>query len=247
MTHENHTEIIEQYINGELTGEVLQHFEKELKENNELAAEYILQKEIRATLSDKDIMELRDTLHEISRKHAAGRKAKARNRVLVYSIGVTVVVVITVLYICFVFDNKPDNKEVFAMYYCHVDASPVKRGPSETIAEPVVAAFAEYDRGKYTEAIDMFNRIADTSQYYYVAKYYSGLAYIELKKYNEAITPLAIVEKDKENFFAEDAGWHIALCYLALDNKEKATELLNQIITKDKTYRKQAEEILRML
>lgn len=61
----NYTEIIEKYIEGELTSEELKWFEKELITNPEFAKEVDLHIKINHAIQENDVMELREKLKKI--------------------------------------------------------------------------------------------------------------------------------------------------------------------------------------
>ena len=65
MIHKNKIEIIDQYLNGELTGHALSEFNAELSFNSDLREEVKLHKEIQEATQEADITNLRHKLQDI--------------------------------------------------------------------------------------------------------------------------------------------------------------------------------------
>jgi len=59
-------ELLEQYLNGQLTGEALRNFEARIAKDKELAAEVAFQREMQAFLADTPENELRKNLQMLS-------------------------------------------------------------------------------------------------------------------------------------------------------------------------------------
>ncbi len=243
MNKEDHTEKIEQYLDGELTGGELQQFEKELKENEELAAEYRLQKEIRAVLSDKDTMELREKLINIRNNYKTPER-KRRKLVIIYAAAASFIALIFVSYY-FIFCESYSNDDLYRKYYGHVDSGIYSRGTEVSPENDFNTALKEYENGKYKEAINRFGKISDTSEYYMAASFFTALSFMETQQFGEAIVHFQIIGDNPECVYYEDAVWFSGLCYLKADNTAKAVVQFEKMLRGNSGYKSRAAEILK--
>jgi tetratricopeptide (TPR) repeat protein len=81
---------------------------------------------------------------------------------------------------------------------------------------------------KYTEAIDIFNTILIQYPEDINAKFYKGICYFELKKFEKAISNFNLVLNDTINIFNQEANWKKALS-LINTNKDEGIKLLIEI------------------
>ncbi|MBI5541382.1 MAG: hypothetical protein HY951_15055 [Bacteroidia bacterium] len=214
MNKEERTILIEQYLDGELQGENLKNFESQLQNDKEFAQDYFLQKEIRNALSDWEIIDLREKLDKIQKDFKKNKqRAIIKKPVLLFS--ACAVIAILIVSSIFIFDKSYTNDELYEKYYTHYVAGIQTRGIEKTTTDTYTQALKAYDNKQYIEAIDLLNRIPDTSQTHTIAKeYFTGLSYMELKKYDEAIKHFNSVADDYQTAFHENIIWYLGLCYI---------------------------------
>ena len=74
-----------------------------------------------------------------------------------------------------------------------------------------------------------------------------GVSNFEIKDYPEAKHSFMKVIDDNDNLFLEDAKWYLALCYLKIQEPEKAADMLDQIKRSESIYKKDAARIMRKM
>lgn len=247
MNKEERTILIEKYLDGELQGEDLRNFESQLQNDKEFAQDFHLHKEIRNALSESDIIDLREKLDKIKEDFKKEKqRAIIRKPVLLYTACafIAVLIVSSIL----IFDKTYTNDELYEKYYTHYDAGIQTRGAEKTTIDTYTQALIEYDNKKYIEAIDLLNQISDTSQAYTISKeYFTGLSYMELKKYDEAIKHFCMVSNDYQNALHENVIWYLGLCYIKTKQNELAIKQFIELNSISSFYKKQASDLLEKL
>lgn len=244
MNNEERTILIEKYLDGELQGENLKNFESRLQNDKEFAEDCYLQKVIRDALSDRDIIELREKLDKIKEDFKKEKqRIKLRKPVFLYS--ACAIIAILIVSSIFIFNKTYTHDELYEKYYTHYLAGMQTRGEEKDSVDLFVKALKAYDNNQYDEAINLFNQISDTSQADVITKeYFTGLSYMELKKYNEAIIHFSIISDEYQNAFHESIIWYLGLCYLKTNQNQLAIVQFSELINKDSIYKKQASELL---
>ncbi len=244
MNKEERTILIEKYLDGELQGENLKNFESQLQNDKEFAQDFHLQKEIRNALSDWEIIDLREKLDKIQKDFKKNKqRAIIKKPVLLF----TACAVISILIVTsiLIFDKTYSNDELYEKYYTHYDAGIQTRGVEKTNIDNYTQALIAYDNKQYVEAIDLLNRISDTSQTHTIAKeYFTGLSYMELKKYDEAIKHFNTISNDYQNALHENVTWYLGLCYIKTRHNKLAVKQFRELIRDNSCYKKQSLDIL---
>ena len=78
-------------------------------------------------------------------------------------------------------------------------------------------------------------------------QFYSGISYIELGQYQNALHPFDFIMEHNQNLYVERAEWYAALCFLKLNDNEHAVELFRQISLSNSSYKDKAHEILKSI
>lgn len=241
MNNEERTILIEKYLNGELKGNELKSFELKLKTDGVFAQDCSIQKNIRETLKRKEVFELREKLNNI-RKDLEKQSTKKRIPVLFYAICaiITIAVIIT---ICF-FNKSYTNDELYSSYYEQYDAGTITRGVEKTTTDIFIQALRNYDHKQFFKALALFHQISDTSNFFVQKEYFTGLSYMELHEFDEAVKHLDNVISNKNNAYYENAIWYSGLCYLKKNKKQQSIQQFKKLLNKDSSFHKRASEIL---
>ena len=244
MNSEERTILIEKYLDGELQGNDLMNFESQLQSDKELAQDYYVQKEIRNALSDWEVIDLREKLDKIQ-ENFKKQKQRAIIRKPVFLYTACAFIAILIVSSILIFDKTYTNDELYEKYYTHYDAGIQTRGKVKEITDTIKQALIAYDNKQYVEAIELFSRIHDTSQTKIIAKeYFTGLSYMELKKYDEAIKHFNTITYDYQNAYHENIIWYLGLSYLKMNQNSLAIKQFGELIHNDSFYKKQSLSIL---
>ncbi|WP_299576036.1 tetratricopeptide repeat protein, partial [uncultured Sunxiuqinia sp.] len=221
-------EEIDQYINLELTDEKLAAFEAELAENPDLEAEIRLINDIDAAIQENEIMDLRAKLgtisKEINRQEKQKRSFAARfstSRIAVATVAASLILIFSIAGL--VSKNSPSsNAELYSQFYSPYETSGIFRSGDALIDTKLTKALHQFNESKYQEAINLFSEVLEIDPNNPVSNFYSGMAYQETKRTDQALTSYHSVIKDRDNLFIEQAQWYIGLCYLQNENRKKA-------------------------
>jgi tetratricopeptide (TPR) repeat protein len=252
-SHNRSVNEIEEYINNELEESLMYSFEEEMQNNEGLAAEVRLSREINDALGEKDIMALRESLKEIkaAEDESEGRQlhgiiplklrkaiwyAAAASVILVFGLNIT-------------FQNQSwSPPALYSEYYQPVDGNP---GITRSVALPeemlISQALLDMSSKEYDKALGKLGDIIAKGGQSAVGNFYTGAIYQQTGQFDKAIKYYTSVIKEGDNLFVEQSEWYIGLCYLNRNEKEKAIRQFKKISWKGGYYQQQSNEILKKL
>lgn len=114
----------------------------------------------------------------------------------------------------------------------------------EVVAEEgLQEAFKLYKENSYKNALIYFKNLETQP----AARFYSGICYIELKQFDDAIEAFKKVVGANNSLFVEQAEWYLGLIYLMNKQKKDAVKQFTRISYSESYYKDQASEILKHL
>jgi FimV-like protein len=246
--HENidHTEIIERYLEGELSQEERLAFEARLHAETALAEEVALHQHLRTGIQASGRNRMLDMLAETDRKMPAyhppaqiipfGEAARSR----FYQIAAAVILLLIPLYLVLDYNRRPNK--LFAAYFSPHQAVMVESG------DPMAQAMQEYQRQNYAQALPILEKMLSERANHDTTLFYQGNSSLALGKADEAISSFEKLTTDQANPFYHEAQWYLALAYLKDKQPEKARNLLNSLSADaNHPHQKQAAELLQKL
>jgi tetratricopeptide (TPR) repeat protein len=241
----NQTELIEKYIDNELTQDQRKYVEQLIADDEEFAKEFQLRLNINHAIMENDIVLLRKNLEDICRNSTQDKgtiiKRLYERKWHLVAASATILIVIGSFLLS---DISPTNTEsLFKDNYKFEVCIEVERGSNSTIDKNIKTALLHYNNSEFKKAI----AILKDNQKDIISKFYLGLSYIETKKYNKAIICFQDVLDDNSNLFLEQSKWYKGLCYLKLDKKKDAKDVFQEIIKNDDLFKNQASKILKSL
>ncbi|WP_394774373.1 tol-pal system YbgF family protein [Flavobacterium sp.] len=231
--------LFDQYLQGEMTVEEKDNFEKQLSENHELSSEFETFKEVQLRLTTKfEFEEEREAfaanLTTISEKHFNTHINKPKvvlMRPWYYAAAASIIV----LFGLFFFDY---NNPTFADYDNPEPATFVERGDLNTTLNKAQTAFND---GKYAVAIPLFEEILKENNIPEI-KYFYGVSLLEESKYNKAEAIFNEL-KSGTSVYKEKAKWNLALSKLKQKKYKECEEIL-QTISQDYENYDDVEKLL---
>jgi tetratricopeptide (TPR) repeat protein len=252
-SHNRSVSEIEDYINQELEEPFMCSFEEELMNNEGLAAEVRLSREINDAIGEKDIMALREKLKVIKAAEDESESKQLRgitplklSKVVWYA---AVASVLIVFGLNITFQNQTSSPTaLYNEYYRPVDGNP---GITRSVALPeerlINQALLNMNNKQYDKALGQFNDILAKDDQSAVGNFYTGAIYQQKGQFDKAIQYYTNVIKQQDNLFVEQSEWYIGLCYLNRNEKEKAIRQFKKIAWKGGYYQQQSNEILKKL
>lgn len=168
----------------------------------------------------------------------------SRIRKIQYFSGIAAAVVTGLVLFVLLSSIKPDLVEVYAEYY---KPYPNINTPLSRSQDNTTNPFYLYETGNYKEAQQEFNIILKSQPDNEAALFYSGIICMEMNDFQNAINLLQKLDDNKNNKFYRPSKWYLALCFIHMEDKEKAVEYLHMLREENDLYRKNAEEIVKKL
>lgn len=244
----NYSEFIERYLDGEMTGQELIWFEKELDSNEWLQKELNLRKKVNQAILDESTMKYK---YELEEAYAAymddGEGSSGRKRKFIVAGSVLVSVLAGVILILNLTGKQYSNEQLFDRYYRSYEPNTTYRSADNELNSDLVMAMQFYENREYHEALKVFERILVSDPSRIGLNFYSGVSQMEIKDYERAGKSFGKVIDDRYNMYMEQAEWYLSLCYIITEQDVKASHLLEKIINDNGYYQKEARGILRKL
>lgn len=232
-----HQELFEKYYYKELIGEALNNFEKKLVNNPEFKEEYLSYKNISDAFREDGKIEclIRD-ISNIDDNH----KPVIRRRH--YAAAASVILLMTCSWFFIEYMNSYSNSELYTLYFEPYKI--IKRGECENDNRKPYNLYAEK---KYDQAIIGFVYLLDKDESIPEANFFLGISYMQTNKFDEAVKCFKVNLDNQPNLLVELSEWYAGLCYLKLENDEKAKEIFSEISYSGNSYTAKAEHILKYL
>ncbi len=218
---ENHSEKIQDYIEGLLAGEELTSFEAQLVVDKELRNMVSLQREVYDILNKRTNLQddsLKLTLAEVNQRYrSSSNSSKWGVKRWLPIVAAACILLVGTL---FFFQGSDELYELPMM------RSEIVRGKMENASyENAVKAF---NAGKYKEASDNLSALLESDPDQVQYQYYFALTYIGSKQWVKAIDLLAPIANGP-SVFATESNYYLALAYYEQGDIDSAKMCLNKI------------------
>lgn len=215
--------LFDQYLQGEMTVEEKDNFEKQLSEDHEFSSEFETFKEVQLRLKTKFEFEeereaFKANLTTISDTHFNTSKPKV---VVMRPWYLAAAASVIILFGLFFFDY---NNPSFADYDNPETASFVERGDTDTA---LIGAQIAFNDGKYAAAIPLFEEILKENKTPEI-QYFYGVALLEESKYPKAESVFSEL-RSGTSAYKEKATWSLALSKLKQKKYTECKEILETI------------------
>jgi len=261
MDEVNKNELMEQYLLGQLTGELLAAFEEKLASDaafrQEVALEKAILKNLRKVGRQEWALKLENFHQEmesagaeetpvIPLKRPIASEDKFYSKKVFFAIAATIVLLLLATIILITINNKTNPQSIFVAYYePYPSVEQVTRNLPNNIVTERTKAFGFYNNGNYSEAIKSFNSILANGEDE-VVLFYLGNAYLSANKPQEAEnTFISYLHKYKE--FEVESKWYLGLSYLKQEKVKQARQLLDALAKQNNDYSHKATALLESL
>ncbi|OQX81390.1 MAG: hypothetical protein B6D61_00795 [Bacteroidetes bacterium 4484_249] len=237
---------IEDFLDGNLPEKELSSFLKQKEADKEFAKEIDFRLEVNEAIQDKGLMELREILDN-QRKQSLNYPFFSFRKDLLktwHLAAASFSLILVAGGLWYILSNNPYSTEKLVTKY-YKPAHPILQVRSVEINadNALNNAFKHYKQKDFDNALNYFNSLDNQI----TARFYSGICYIELEKFDNAIESFNFVIEDKDNLFIEQAEWYLGLIYLMDNQKNNAVKQFEVIAGSDSYYAKQAGDILQYL
>lgn len=241
-------DIIEKYVNGELSGKELEEFEKKLDSDSALASEVQLFREAKESLADQFIHQeeeaaLKETLSQVSAPHFEENKTpknvfSLRRRHWLAAAGAAAAILALVIF-------RPWQASLYDQYsQFPLAAFTEQGGANEADLAQAQQAFNQED---YPEALNIFQSYLNEEEHKDdpQIQLYKGLCHLALEEYSQAEAIFQSLQNGN-SAYKNDGTWYLAMTFLKQKEWGKVRELLPQI-PENSSRRKDAQRLLRKI
>ncbi|MET0393521.1 MAG: tetratricopeptide repeat protein [Chitinophagaceae bacterium] len=244
---ERNAEIIEQYLDGELEGEALLAFEKELQSDPELREEVALYRTIRGELAQSFRGSLEKeavgrTLQDLGAQYFSNEPARVIGRRRWWYTGAAAAAAILLFFVVRPFFTRSfDHEKLFARYMQDVPALPEAErgnGSDSLLAE----ATKLYNAKAYARALPLLQHMMVRQPAAAELRLAVGICYLQTGSYDAAIKELDSVAKGG-TVFENTAVWYKAMALLR-QNKLDACYAVLSALPREADQYKEAQELM---
>lgn len=246
MRKKDNTELIEAYLNNELTAEDKATFENRLNADKDLVAELALHKQIRGFVKENEVQQLKNQVKVWLQEEVAfvpsEMKVVKKPFLSISGLARIAAILAVVLGIGWFYfsDKNPEMTAEVAQdkYFTELLAQNPGTLQGDDQRSVWIQAFSEKN---YDQVILTIEKKQEKTP---EEIYYLGLSYSAKGNYAKAIEQLSM-KTLQDSVYAEKAEWAIALIYLKQDDKPKAKALLQKIAKSNSEFAEKAKALLK--
>jgi len=239
---QNNLEYIDEYFHGIPLPGASREFEKRVSEDTEFANDVAFYLASKHAFKQQSVDQKKTRFKEIyalNTQVGTMPKPKLIRTLWPY---IAVAALITGLIICWnVFINPPSTQQLAQNY---ITENLGKLGVSMSDSkDELQRGLSFYNEGKLKQALQIFEKMIILDSSNFTAKKYAGITSLRLQQYDKAIHYFKLLE-DQRNLYANPGAFLQATTLLKRNlpgDKQKAIELLNQVVQNDLEGKETAE------
>ena len=254
---EKNQDLIERFVNGELSEAEKIAFDKRCQEDPAFARQLGIFLAIREAAKEPPTDEIEDFVKDLEKK-----RTLSRNVQWVVWIGIGLLVAWGIYYFFSTRNTTPPqekiNNQIFAENFekprdtLVLDKNQLTQRVASTLTDDgkkrLKVAIEKFYEENYDDARDELKSITEDYGDVFMANFYLGASYIYLEEYEAALQEFRNVRDGlplEDNLDIHDqTTWYQALAYIKLNRTEEAIQALNELIENDTKYKAKAEAIL---
>lgn len=271
MSAEDTIQLIEDYLNNQLSPEATEAFQQRMQNDPFLTQEVDLHRNLLTGIRYAGRQDLKARFQTLERMAtspseappvppapvetpvvpliANPRRETSRNNLFAWVSGTAAMLLMVAAGSYFWFQAQRSDEQLYANYYERYDnlLTSTERSEAEPVPTPEEIAMQVYDRGDYAQAAQLLQELLNENPENPAWQLYLGICYLETDQTGRAIAEFQRVAKQREHLFIEQANWYLSLAYLKARQRENAVQTLQEIQNSDSSYREKAVKLLREL
>lgn len=250
MTSEAELILIEKYLNKELEPEQMAQVEHRISSDQMFADQVALVKDMPMAIQS-DVDNFRETLGKIMAEENQSVNASdseslekpQAKQISLWKLFLTAAAILAGITLAINILFPSQKVDLYAANFNAPSENITTR--SESVINPDLQnALQAYNQGDYSTAIPLFDKYLADNPNEKAALFFQGISQMASGKYTEAVSNLIQIE---DGPYQNSATWYLALVYIKINQKEKAKNNLNQLITSEGSYSGKARELLDQL
>lgn len=242
--------LIQKYLDNDLSDKDMKRFEADLEVSSELQDDLALYQEVDEALADTEVLSFREQLTDLRReKQTSGGTGKSSIRFTKswHYAATAAIALFLAIGLASVLDRPMNNKDLLKKYYKPYEVALINRSDNSTLDLILKNAEILYQRGEFEQAAVYFEKVLEEQPELAGTNLYTGISYYELERYYDAQTSLSKVIEHNDNLYIEQAEWYLGLCFLALDENERARRQFARIASGNSDKAADARKLLRKI
>ena len=241
-------EFIQPFLDGELSREELDWFNKELQSNAVLAEDIKLYREVDSAIREQDVMDLRDQLDVIHNSIGDPTKEPAQHsrirKMLSYGAIASLAILISFGILLKVQHKKLTNEQIYQRHYEPYEVTMVYRGDNQSL---ITLAQSKYDAQDFFGAIEIYEQILGREPGDMESNLYSGISLMETEQYSKAENRFGTIIDHNDNLYIEQAEWYLGFCLLQTGKNLEARAHFKEISKGEGSYNNRAKKLMRKI
>lgn len=241
----DNTEYIESYFRGDKSDAQKQAFEKRILEDQSFAEEVAFYISMNESIKQQLYEEKKQRFKDIySQQRVVSMKRPAIN---MWKYAAAASVIVAVVLLSWFFSGQRSSPQQLADNYIKQNwqTMPVKMGNRDSLQ----TGLNLFNSGKLTDALAIFERLAQKDSANSNLKKYTGIVFLRLENFDKALNYFSKLEADT-GLYSNPGKFYKAITLLKRNknnDKEKAKILLQEVIAKDLEGKSEAIEWLKKL
>lgn len=233
--HPNDIELIERYLDGELTQEDEQRFEEKQAASEDFRAGVSFHRQLLGHVQAQQQLAIKTELRGMMNE-SKGSRVFFSWKILSVAASILLISVIGVLQ----FQGPSHSQQLFNQYFDPYPVMSIVRG-NNTNSSNHLQLYAE---GKYQQFIEKLtvSRTDQGERRTSQVQLALGNAYLAMAQPKHAVQALLQIEEGEDHYL--DAQWYLALANLQQQQLETANEYLLKLSTEQSFYRSSAEKLI---
>lgn len=261
-------ELTDKYLNGELSREELQDFERLLAQDEDLMVSLEIEKGLRKIYLEKETLVFREEVRaarasmkegeELLNNGRSGEKSPEqkntarvipfykRGKFLLAAASVLLLAAITIIFLLISGQAEKSSARLFAGYYEPYPADGTARSEAG-MESPENVAIQYYASGEYAKASGLLKELSLNYPEDDKFSFYYAITLIETNELPSAIAVLETMAGKNSGFFKEQSRWYLAMALLKQGDDKRTKDVLSLIINQKGYNFKEAENLLKKI
>jgi tetratricopeptide (TPR) repeat protein len=248
MKRDRHT--IQKYLDHELSDRDMKRFDADLEVSPELQSDLGLYREIDEALADTEVLSFRDQLTDLRKErkeNGSTNKVALRFTRPWHYAATAAVALILAIGLASVLDRPLSNKDLLKKYYKPYEVALINRSNNTDLELALTHGKSYYQQGDFAKAVVYFEQVLHDMPDMVATNFYAGISYFELERYSEADESLNKVIKQNDNLYIDQAEWYLGLCYIAINETDRARRQFARIASSNSEKANDAKILLRKI
>ena len=243
---------VERYLAQQMEQDELGWFRDEMEINPALAEEVQFQRDIGDAILNEETLAFRAQINNLFEK-AESKKSPVIRKKVYFPRTVRIAVASLAAFILlggglYLHNNRTIPAEkLFEIYYAPYEGLTNVRSSNTQLPYILENAMQKYEKQEYEMALLLFETVLANDGGNITSKFYSGISYLETRRYNVAEKSFTGVINHNDNLFIEHAEWYLGLCYLKTGEYKQAKILFSSIADSGGYHSKNARRLVKNL